>query len=112
MNLNLLSPLIVWSVLVSSNSKLPLGATDIFDINYLTLELFKGATYIPESYESLSLSAGSYTAKVSGMGAGTIGGLYTFSAISAPVPEANTLTLMLAGFGLVGFMSYRRRNLI
>jgi len=35
-----------------------------------------------------------------------------YVAYISPVPEASTLSLMMAGLGLVGFMSYRRRKII
>ncbi|MDF1690451.1 MAG: FxDxF family PEP-CTERM protein [Cycloclasticus sp.] len=85
---------------------------DIFAISGLTLEIYSGADLLIGDYQSLMLSAGDYTAAVYGTVTGSSGGRYTFSAIAAPVPEASTLSLMLAGFGLIGFMSYRRRNLI
>jgi hypothetical protein len=31
-------------------------------------------------------------------------------AVSAPVPEPSTYAMMLAGFGLIGFIAYRRKN--
>jgi len=37
-------------------------------------------------------------------------GSYTISSSVSPVPEPSTLALMMAGFGLVGFMSNRRRQ--
>lgn len=39
-------------------------------------------------------------------------GSYTLSTSISPVPEPSTLALMMAGFGLVGFMSNRRRQFV
>ncbi len=39
-------------------------------------------------------------------------GSYTLSSSVSPVPEPSTLALMMAGFGLVGFMSNRRRQFV
>lgn len=39
-------------------------------------------------------------------------GFYTLSSSISPVPEPSTLALMMAGFGLVGFMSNRRRQFV
>ena len=95
-----------------SNHTLTFYGIEILDISDLTLEIYSGGMMLGGSYESLSLDGGNYSAKVFGTSTGVNGGTYTFSAIAAPVPEASTLSLMLAGFGLIGFMSYRRRNLI
>ncbi|WP_020162416.1 FxDxF family PEP-CTERM protein [Cycloclasticus pugetii] len=96
-----------------TSHNLALWENDILAISGLTLKIYNsGAELLTGDYQSLMLSAGAYTAEVSGTATGSDGGMYTFSAIAAPVPEASTLSLMLAGFGLVGFMSYRRRNLI
>jgi hypothetical protein len=35
---------------------------------------------------------------------------YSATPVTTPVPEPNVLALMLAGIGLVGFMSYRRQS--
>lgn len=66
--------------------------------------------------ESLSLAlgataAGSYYLTVSGLAKGDDGGLYSaaISVAAAPVPEPETVGLMLAGLGAVGFLSRRRR---
>jgi len=95
-----------------SNHVLTFFGNNIFDISGLTLEVYQGASLLLGSYENMDLSIGSYTAKVFGSGTGVSGGNYTFSIITSPVPEASTLSLMMAGFGLIGFMSYRRRNMI
>lgn len=39
-------------------------------------------------------------------------GSYALSSSVSPVPEPSTLALMMAGFGLVGFMSNRRRKFV
>lgn len=39
-------------------------------------------------------------------------GSYSLSTSVSPVPEPSTLALMMAGFGLVGFMSNRRRQFV
>ena len=97
-----------------SNHTLEFYGTDVFNITGLTLEIYNAGTLslLTMPYDSIALSAGDYIAQVSGLATGVAGGNYTYSAIAAPVPEASTLSLMLAGFGLVGFMSYRRRNLV
>jgi hypothetical protein len=59
-----------------------------------------------EYSQSFSLAAGTgYSITVSGTPSGTFGGHYTVSAFTSPVPEASTLSLMMAGFGLIGLMS-------
>jgi len=93
-----------------------LGA-DLLDISDFNVELLDGTSSLgdwsgfgPFSYD---LTAGSYSLEVTGQATGIFGGSYALSASAvSPVPEASTLSLMFAGFGLVGFMSYRRRNMI
>jgi hypothetical protein len=50
--------------------------------------------------------SGDYGLTVAGSGIG----FYGIESVASPVPEASTLSLMLAGFGVVGLMSYRRRT--
>lgn len=57
-----------------------------------------------------NLPAGSgYQFVVSGNVTGTLGGSYGGALAAAPVPEADTYAMLLAGLGLVGFMVARRR---
>ncbi len=59
---------------------------------------------------SLMLGAGmGYKFVVTGNVTGTLGGSYGGALAAAPVPEAKTYALMLAGLGLIGFMVSRRR---
>lgn len=51
-----------------------------------------------------------YQFVVSGKATGTMGGGYGGVLAAAPVPEAETYAMLLAGLGLVGFMVSRRRN--
>ena len=58
---------------------------------------------------SANLSAGTaYRFLVTGDVAGTSGGGYGGVLLAAPIPEADTYAMMLAGLGLVGFMARRR----
>jgi hypothetical protein len=52
------------------------------------------------------LSAGDYALKVTSYK----GAAYKLTGSVSPVPEASTFAMMLAGFGLVGLMSYRRKS--
>lgn len=51
-----------------------------------------------------------YKFVVSGNVTGTLGGSYGGALAAAPVPEAETYAMLLAGLGLVGFMVSRRRG--
>jgi len=68
-----------------------------------------GDTFI---FSPMSLVAGNYTLQVVGTITGTTGASFggTISAAVAAVPEPETYGMMLAGLGLVGFMSRRRKN--
>lgn len=58
----------------------------------------------------LSLSAGTYTLQIKGIVTGLYGGSYAgVLNIAPPVPEPETYAMLLAGLGLIGFIS-RRRN--
>ena len=51
-----------------------------------------------------------YQFVVSGKVIGTLGGTYGGALAAAPIPEAETYAMMLAGLGLIGFMVSRRRS--
>jgi hypothetical protein len=55
------------------------------------------------------LGYGNYSFTVAG-NAAIQGGKYFFNATALPVPEPSTWAMMLGGLGLIGFMSYRRRQ--
>lgn len=60
--------------------------------------------------QGLNLAAGTgYKFVVSGNVTGTLGGSYGGALAAAPVPEAETYAMLLAGLGLVGFTVARRR---
>lgn len=52
-----------------------------------------------------------YEFRVTGNVIGTMGGGYGGVLAAAPVPEANTYAMMLAGLGLLGFTVMRRRSI-
>jgi hypothetical protein len=54
------------------------------------------------------VSAGAYYWAVAGDAVGANGGVYLYSANTAPVPEPETYAMMLAGLGLLGFVGKRR----
>ena len=55
-----------------------------------------------------NVSAGAYYWAVAGDAVGSKGGVYLFSANTAPIPEPETYAMMLAGLGMLGFMGKRR----
>lgn len=57
-----------------------------------------------------TLAAGTYYFAVQGKGTGTTGGKYLLGADVTPVPEPETLAMMLAGLGAVGFLARRRQS--
>jgi hypothetical protein len=98
----------------------------IFDISNFAIALkdVNGFTYaIDDTFDALGqleLSAilnptalgapGFYQFVVTGTTAGTSGGTYLGTLSAAPVPEADSYVMLLAGLGLIGFMVIRRRN--
>jgi hypothetical protein len=87
------------------------GSHDGSDIQILELgtsaEGTKTANYISDTG---SLPTGSYFIEVTGYGAGTKGGSYSFIASAVPVPEPETWAMLVAGLGLVGLQLRRRTN--
>jgi hypothetical protein len=62
--------------------------------------------------DSYVLTPGSYSFDVNGSAYGNLGGKYTINAYASTVsvPEPSTWAMMLGGLGLIGFMTYRRRQ--
>jgi hypothetical protein len=61
--------------------------------------------------QNLPISAGSYDLRVLGTTTGSAGGSYfgNMNVVVSPVPEPEIYAMLMAGFGLLGFMA-RRRN--
>ena len=57
-----------------------------------------------------TLLAGSYHFELSGATSGSLGGQYTFNAVTTPVPEPETYAMFLAGLGLIGAIARRRKQ--
>lgn len=83
-----------------------------YDINNFGMELISttGNNVLTSglSIQDYSLGAGSYALHLFGQGTGKSGGMYLGGATIAPVPEASTWVMMLAGLGLVGSIVRRR----
>ena len=58
-----------------------------------------------------SLAAGDYHLDVAGNTTGIFGGVYAGGIDVSPVPEPGVWSLLLAGFSMIGFMAYRRREM-
>lgn len=101
------------------------GGSSSYEIDNGTLTLFSdpdsdgaagvnvqlGSTTFGDANGGLSYNgaaAGSYFWAVSGDAVGTQGGVYLYSANTAPVPEPETYAMMLAGLGMIGFIGRRR----
>lgn len=93
---------------------------DLFNITGLTVTFYDTynaggsmlGTYTGSSYFAPTglMPAGDYSFVVSGTATGWSGGMYTYAAVAQPVPEPGTYGLLLAGLGLIGFMTRRRSS--
>lgn len=54
-------------------------------------------------------ATGSYTLKIGGTATGSLGGMYTVAAVTAPVPEPETWGMLLVGLGLIGLRLRQKR---
>lgn len=107
---------------VSIELDIPLFAGQEFAIDNFTIAFYDAANTLLASdvqanaadttldINNLMLSSGTgYKFVVSGNVTGTLGGSYGGALAAAPVPEAETYAMLLAGLGLVGFTVARRR---
>ena len=120
----------ITSEAIASSIKIKLqygsASQPIFDISNFAIALkdVNSFTYATDStfdaFGQLELSAildpsalgtpGFYQFVVTGVTAGTSGGTYLGTLSAAPIPEAKSYAMMLAGLGLVGFVVLRRRT--
>ena len=112
------------ALLASAVSYTPSGiSTAITHVTDLTIAIYGGADgtgsvlgTVSSSNGSLIdysnvLATGTFSAKVSGLADGLVGGGYNFS-IAAMVPEPSGWMMLLAGLVVVGFMARRKTDLL
>jgi hypothetical protein len=80
----------------------------IADLDYSTPGMI-GPLTIDQFNLDTMLDVGDYSLKLSGIGWGQAGGLYSYAVAAQPVPEPENWAMMLVGLGLVGY-ALRRRN--
>lgn len=96
------------------------GSVTVGSISSLTLTVFTGTPALPgaavagpyaggTSFNAPALAAGNYFLQFAGSVTG-VGGQYSASVQTSPVPEAGTYMMMLAGIGAMGLMVWRRRE--
>ena len=93
------------------------GGISILNINGLNLSLFDsdGMLIGYDDDQEIDFSvpgmhAGDYYLLVNGTANGISGGMYAGAINISPVPEANTMSMLLAGLAMLGLMSIRRRD--
>lgn len=116
---SLSNPVNIDSITVASNN----GAALQIDQGTVTLYQFSGnilgASLGSYSFDGTTgstnhffdnVAAGTYAYVVTGFASGTDGGSYTISSTISAVPEPSAWALMIAGLGMIGFISHRRRQ--
>ena len=99
-----------------SGAQLPLSfpGYDVLKISNFTLKLFDASNVLAGVTGTTQitdiLSNGNYFVTVSGTPIGLAGGNYTFAVAVQAVPEPNGWVMLLAGLGMIGFVTLRRRN--
>lgn len=84
------------------------GILNDFDDTTLTTSFTPGGNSLSMAW--LAVPAGNYYITVTGTANGAQGGIYNGAISVSPVPEPETLAMMLAGLGAVGFIAMRRRR--
>jgi PEP-CTERM motif len=104
-----------------TNIEVSFGATSTGGILGLAawldgVQLFGPTSTVPGSYKlqvlagATQLPAGVYKLTVSGTGITGANASYGGNIVATPVPEPETLAMMLAGLGALGFLARRRQN--
>ena len=102
----------------TSASSVTIDVGSLLNINSLSISLFDSSNALVQAGtvgESSTLvdvpllSGAAYHFEVTGQVTGSAGGIYTFIATSAPVPEPETWALMLRGLAAIGFLVMRRK---
>ena len=103
---------------IASAAGVTLDLGGLINIDSLSISLFDAsntlvkAGSVGESSTLLDvplLSGAAYHFEVTGQVTGSSGGIYTFLASAAPVPEPETWALMLGGLAAIGFLVMRRK---
>ena len=95
-----------------SGTTIPLSMPNGTMLASSNLLSFSGTNWTASSaiINPITLGAGSYILHVMGNVTGTAGGSYAGVLNISAVPEADEWALMLAGFGLIGFIATRRKS--
>lgn len=111
------APVVVGTASASSVT-LDFGST--FNVDALVVKLFSAANVLLSTgsgagesstlFDVPLLAGASYRFEVTGLVGGSSGGLYSFVAAAAPVPEPESWLLLLAGLAAVGWVVLRRNS--
>lgn len=81
-----------------------------FDLILLTTEDSPPVNITAPSTTLSNLAAGEYSLTLTGSAIGTVGGSYHLDLVAQPVPEPQSMALLLAGVGATSLLAARRRR--
>lgn len=103
----------------ASGSAVSINIAPILVIDNIQVSLFTAGNVLISAgtvgsssvlFDTALIAGNSYYYQVTGTATGAGGGVYSFLASAAPIPEPETYAMLLAGLGVVGFMAARRRQ--
>jgi hypothetical protein len=115
-NFTLTAPTTTLSTLATSATAEPVFSLGADSMVWLykeagAVDSFVAAYSFGTLFTASNLMSGDYYYKVTGTATGSLGGVFALTSTTAPlapIPEADTYAMMLAGLGMLGLMAKRR----